>query len=91
MSTTISESDILNDMVSPDVQDFPPEAAQALLSLRFTGRAVERMNELAEKNRLDAISPGEKEEMAKFMRVGNLLSFLKAKARLSLSKHDATP
>jgi hypothetical protein len=91
MNTTISESDILNEMVSPDVQDFPPEAAQALLSLRFTARAVERMDELAEKNRLDAISPGEKEEMAKFMRVGNLLSFLKAKARLSLSKHDAMP
>ncbi len=91
MSTTISESDILNDMVSPDVQDFPPEAAQALLSLRFTPRAVNRMDELAEKNRLDAITAVEREEMEKFMRVGNLLSFLKAKARLSLSKHDNTP
>jgi hypothetical protein len=28
--------------------------------------------------------------MDKFMRVGNLLSFPKAKARLSLSKHDRT-
>ena len=91
MNTTISESDILNEMVSPDVQDFPPAAAQALLSLRFTSRAVERMDELAEKNRLDALSASEQDEMAKFMRVGNLLSFLKAKARLSLSKHDATP
>ena len=91
MNTTLSESDILNEMVSPDVQDFPPEAAYALLSLRFTSRAVERMDELAEKNRLDALSDVEKDEMAKFMRVGNLLSFLKAKARLSLSKHDTTP
>jgi hypothetical protein len=49
MSTIISESDILNEMVSPDVRDFPPEAAQALLSLRFTATAVDRMNELAEK------------------------------------------
>ncbi len=91
MNTTISESDILNEMVSPDVQDFPPEAAQALLSLRFTAKAIERMNDLAEKNRLDAISPVEKDEMVKFIRVGNLLSFLKSKARLSLSKNDVTP
>jgi hypothetical protein len=91
MSTTISESDILNEMVSPDVQAFSPEGAQALLSLRFTDRAIERMDELAEKNRLDALSAGETDEMAKFTRAGNLLSFLKAKARLSLSKHDAAP
>jgi hypothetical protein len=91
MNAIISESDILNEMVSPDVEDFPPEAAKALLSLRFTARAVDRMNELAERNRLDSISSSEKEEMEKFMRVGNLLSFLKAKARLSLSKQDAAP
>ena len=51
MNKTISESDILNEMVSPDVADFHPEAAKALLALHFTATAVERMNQLAEKNR----------------------------------------
>jgi hypothetical protein len=88
MNKTISESDILNDMVAPDVADFHPEAAKALLALHFTAAAVDRMNQLAEKNRTDAISLAEKEEMEKFMRVGNLLSFLKAKARLSLVKNS---
>jgi hypothetical protein len=89
MNRTISEADILNDMVAPDVETFHPEAAKALLALHFTAAAIDRMNELAEKNRGDAISPAEKEEMEKFMRVGNLLSFLKAKAHLSLAKYDA--
>jgi hypothetical protein len=86
MNKVLSESDILNEMVSPDVANFHPEAAKALLALHFTAAAVDRMNDLAAKNRADAISASEKEEMEKFMRVGNLLSFLKAKARLSLVK-----
>jgi uncharacterized protein YnzC (UPF0291/DUF896 family) len=91
MNNTISEADILNEMVAPDVGDFPPEGARALLALQFTPTAVSRMNELAEKNRLDAISAVEREEMEKYMRVGNFLSVIKAKARLSLSKHNANP
>jgi len=44
------------------------------------------MEELAAMNRVDAISPSEREEMEKFMRVGNFLSVIKAKARLSLTR-----
>lgn len=63
-----------------------PEGAKALLKLQFTPKAISRMNELAEKNRLGILSPAEREEMEKYMRVGNFLSAIKAKARLSLSK-----
>lgn len=91
MEKTLTEADILNEMVSPDGGDLPPEGAKALLALQFTPKAVSRMNDLAEKNRLDAISALEREEMEKYMRVGNFLSVIKAKARLSLSKHSANP
>jgi hypothetical protein len=89
MAKNLSEVDILDEMVSPDGGAFPPEGAKALLALQFTPRAVSRMNELAEKNRLDTLSSVEKEEMEKYMRVGNFLSVIKAKARLSLSKHPS--
>jgi hypothetical protein len=82
-----TDVDILNEMVSPDGSDLPPEGAKALLALQFTPKAISRMNELAEKNRLDLISSSEQEEMEKYRRVGNFLSVIKAKARLSLSKH----
>lgn len=67
----------------------PPEGARALLALRFTPEAISRMDELAAKNRTNAISPTEREEMEKYMRVGNFLSVIKAKARLSLTRHGA--
>jgi hypothetical protein len=88
MEKTPSEADILNEMVSLDLGNLPPEGAKALLGLQFKPTAIARVNELAEKNRLAAISPGEKEEMEKYMRVGNFLSVLKAKARLSLAKQS---
>ena len=59
---------------------------RALLGLRFGPPAIDHMNELAEKNRLDTLSAQEREEFQKYMRVGNLLSLIKAKARLALSK-----
>ena len=90
MEKSLCEADILNEMVSPDVADFLPEGARVLLALQFTPRAISRMNELAEKNRLDAISSAEKDEMDKFKRVGNFLSVIKAKARLSLSKQQSS-
>ena len=91
MNATITEADILNDMVSPDLAGFPPEVAKALLELCFTPPAIERMNDLAEKNREDIISAAEKDEMEKYRRVGNFVSFVQAKACLSLAKHNAVP
>ena len=89
MEKTPTEADILNEMVSLDGSDLPPEGARALLTLRFTPRAISRMDELAAKNRDAAISSLEREEMEKYMRVGNFLSIVKAKARLSLTRHGS--
>lgn len=89
MEKKLTEVDILNEMVAPDGGEFPPEGARALLALQFTPTAILRMNDLAEKNRLDALSSAEKEEMEKYVRVGNFLSVIKAKARLALSRHPS--
>ena len=48
------------------------------------------MNELALKNREDRLSSAELQELERFMRVGNLLDLMMAKARLSL-KNQSTP
>lgn len=91
MNKTITEADILDEMVTPNGADFSPEGARALLALQFTPTATSRINELAEKNQCDALSPAEREEMEKFMRVGNFLSIIKAKARLSLARQTSKP
>ena len=43
------------------------------------------MNELAEKNRQGTLTESEAAEMEKYLRVGNFLNLMQAKARLTLA------
>jgi len=83
-SSAITESDILADVIAPDQGDLSAEVAQSVLGWRFTSRASARMNRLAERNRKGTISGAERQELEKYLRVGNLINILQAKARLSL-------
>jgi uncharacterized protein YnzC (UPF0291/DUF896 family) len=90
MNTSITEADILSQVVAPDRADLPPELAQSILDLKFSHAAVDRMNELADKNNRGILSDAEREEMEKYMRVGSFLDLMQAKARLSLHNADST-
>ncbi|MBI4605026.1 MAG: hypothetical protein HY721_23945 [Planctomycetes bacterium] len=82
----VTEVDILNDLVAPDEPDLSPESARAILELRFRQRAIDRMSELAEKNRQGILTDAERNELDRYLRVGNFLNLLQGKARKSLSK-----
>lgn len=60
------------------------EVAEAVLEWKFTSRAVTRINRLAERNRQGKITARERQELEKYLRVGNLINILQAKARLAL-------
>jgi hypothetical protein len=79
---TITEADILAQVIHPDQPGLPRELARAILDLRFDQAAVERMNELAEKNRQGTLTDAERADMEKYLRVGNFLNLMQAKARL---------
>jgi hypothetical protein len=81
-----SESEILEQVIEPDTPGMSPEAAQALLRFRFKNAAVERMNELAEKNRQGTIGPSERALLERYLRVGNFLNLIHAKARCALAE-----
>lgn len=81
---TITEADILAHVISPNQPGLPPESARAILELKFDQTALERMNDLAEKNRAGVLSEAERMEMEKYLRVGQFLNLLQAKARVSL-------
>ncbi|CAN5229367.1 hypothetical protein BH10PLA2_BH10PLA2_15590 [soil metagenome] len=85
--TTIhdTESEILEQVIEPEMGGMPPEAAQALLQFRFNATAVARMNELAEKNRKGTIAPSERAVLERYLRVGNFLNLIYAKAHCSLA------
>ncbi len=80
----ITEADILAQVVAPDEPGLPAESARAILDLHFDQTALRRMEVLAEKNNQGVLTVAEREEMGKYLRVGNFLDLMQAKARLSL-------
>ncbi len=85
ISNTTTEADILEQVVLPGQPGFSPELARAIVGLRFGPSAVSRMTELAEKNGQGTLSETERAEMAMYLRVGNFLNLMQAKARMSLA------
>ncbi|MCI0380777.1 MAG: hypothetical protein L0215_24605 [Gemmataceae bacterium] len=84
-SNAITEADILKEIIDPELGDFPSELAKLVLRLRFSPAAKERLNELAEKNRRGILSSAETSLLEKYLRVGNFLNLVQAKARVWLS------
>ena len=80
----ITEAQILGQVIAPDQATLPEASAQSILDLRFNQQAIDRMNELAEKNRRNQLSESERAELEKYQRVGNFLNLVQVKARLSL-------
>jgi hypothetical protein len=84
-ATLETESEILEQVIQSDTAGLSPEAARALLGFRFNPAAVARMNELAEKNREGTIAPSERALLERYVRVGNFLNLIHAKARCALA------
>ena len=80
----ITEVQILGQVIAPDQATLPKASARSILDLRFNQQAIDRMSELAEKNRQHLLSESERAELEKYQRVGNFLNLLQTKARMSL-------
>jgi hypothetical protein len=81
----ITEADILSEIIAPDQPSFSEASAREILALRFNQQALERMNDLAEKNCRGELAETERQLLERYQRVGNFLNLLQAKARLSLA------
>ena len=89
-SSTITESDILADVIAPGQGDLTVEVAESVLGWKFTRKAATRMNQLADRNNKGTITAQERQELEKYLRVGSLINILQAKARLSLKSAGAS-
>jgi hypothetical protein len=85
-STAISEADILEHVISPVKGGLDPDAARAILDLRFDRVATKRIRQLLQKNNRGTISAEERITLEKFLRVGKIIDLFQAKARLSLKE-----
>ncbi len=86
IETPATEADILTDVVAPDQPGLSPELAQAILDLRFSEAAREKMSRLVVKNNQGTLNEAERTEMENYLRVGTFLDLMQAKARLSLQE-----
>lgn len=84
----MTEADILSELVAPNQPGFSPELARAILELHFTKQAAKRIQTLLAKSNRGAISEAERSVLDKYLRVGQFLDLMQAKARLSLDRPD---
>ncbi len=85
-TSTITEADILSEVVAPGQPGISPEFARAILVLHFTQKANKRIRKLLDKNNQGTIEEAERAELDKYLRVGQFLDLMQAKASLSLAQ-----
>ena len=83
MSTlkSLSEADILDRLIRPGAADMSPMAAEALLQLKFDKVASKAIERLLRANAAGTISTEDRLLLDRYLRVGQLIDLVHAKAR----------
>jgi hypothetical protein len=84
----VTEADVFGRLIDASNPTLTPEAAAGILQLRYSDADHARMAELAAKSNEDNLTPDERRELESYVFVGDVLSLLKSKARVSLRKHS---
>lgn len=84
----ITEADILSEVIAPDEPTLSEDFARAVLSVQFNEGATNRIRDLLQKNNAGNITTVEQSDLEKYLRVGQFLDLMQAKARLSLLPTD---
>jgi uncharacterized protein YnzC (UPF0291/DUF896 family) len=77
---------IIGDMLEPFAQALTPDIASQIVEIKASPEAQARISELAKKCNEGELTEAEQSEYEAFVRAGNLVSILKAKARNALSQ-----
>jgi hypothetical protein len=85
----VTEGEILSHAIETIGQTHWHQVAHVLSSLRLPERDLERVDYLLEKNRGDAITDQERAELEKYLRVGNFLDLMRARALRELGQAPA--
>jgi hypothetical protein len=81
----LNEAEILEQMIHPGDADLSPEAAHALLHLAFDAEATRTIERLLQLNAAGKISGDDRRLLDRYVRIGQLIDLIQAKARLSLA------
>ena len=78
-----AESDIFARVISHD-EALPPSIARSVLAWKFPEPDLKRVRRLQQKNNAGTISEAERHELESYVRVGQFVAVMQARARLSL-------
>ena len=82
-----TDAQILTTIIAPDRADFAPHVAQTILQMEFSDEQLQRnAPDLADRHNQGSLTESELAELQSYRRVGNFLSIIQAKARLSLKR-----
>jgi hypothetical protein len=84
----VTEADVFGRLIYASNPTLTPEAASGILQLGYAEADHARMAELAGKSNDGTLTPEERRELESYVFVGDVLSLMKSKARLSLRKHS---
>jgi hypothetical protein len=83
---SLTEAEILERIVSADGPTLSAAAARSFLRLKLPPRDTTRVRQLLRKNNLGTIDAEERVALEKYLRVGQFLDLLHARARVALAK-----
>jgi hypothetical protein len=81
---------VLDELLEPVTRAFSQEVAEALVKIKASQSAQERIARLAEKCNEGLLTPVERAEYESYVNAVDLISLLQAKARLWLVRHSAS-
>jgi hypothetical protein len=79
-----TRAEILGRLIKPAQPDFSPEAARAILRLKFDKSDLVRVDRLSSRAQKGSMTAEERAEMEEYILLADVLAMLKSKARLSL-------
>ena len=85
----MTEADILSDVIAPGQAGLDAGAARAILALGFNHHATSRIRHLLDANNRGALTESERAELDRYLRVGQFLDLMQAKARVSLGDAES--
>jgi hypothetical protein len=88
--TTLPTTDfgIMAHVVGPTEPDLPLQAAREILQMRLDDVLIQRLHHLTQKNGQGTLNESERCELDSYLRVGQIMNLLQAKARVSLKRHN---
>lgn len=88
--STLTELDILTDVIRPGQPGFDTDAARAILEMSFNDSARSRMGALVDRGNQGLLTAAEEDELDKWQRVAMFLDLMHSKALLSIEAGGAS-